>query len=94
MPSHLSHLICAGLAASLVAAAPAPSRVSELVKKSSSTCTFTSAASASESKSSCSTIVLQDIEVPAGETLDLTDLNDGTKVRGVSSAREAISDNS
>ncbi|KAJ5128152.1 extracellular polygalacturonase [Penicillium atrosanguineum] len=80
MPSYLSHMLCAGLAASLVAAAPAPSRVSELVKKSSSTCTFTEAARASASKSSCSTIVLSDIEVPAGETLDLTDLNDGTKV--------------
>jgi hypothetical protein len=38
------------------------------------------AASASASKSSCSTIVLSDIEVPAGKTLDLTDLKDGTKV--------------
>lgn len=57
-------------------ASAAPSRVS----KRASTCTFTSAASASESKKSCSSIVLKDIEVPAGETLDLSDLEDGTKV--------------
>ncbi|KAJ5711393.1 CAZyme family GH28 [Penicillium malachiteum] len=59
--------------------APAPSRVSQMVKKS-TVCTFNSAASASASKSSCNTIVLDNIEVPAGETLDLTDLNSGTKV--------------
>jgi galacturan 1,4-alpha-galacturonidase len=80
MPSFLSHLLLATAAASLAAAAPAPSRVSDFTKRSSSTCTFTEAASASASKSDCSTIVLSDIEVPAGETLDLSDLSDGTKV--------------
>lgn len=43
-------------------------------------CTFTVAATAASSKASCSNIVLKDITVPAGETLDLTDLNDGTTV--------------
>ncbi|KAJ5473904.1 hypothetical protein N7475_003470 [Penicillium sp. IBT 31633x] len=62
-----------------VSAAPAPSRASELVERA-STCTFTSAAKASASKKSCSTIVLDNIEVPAGKTLDLSKLNDGTKV--------------
>ncbi|KAL4891478.1 glycoside hydrolase [Aspergillus ambiguus] len=69
-----------GLAAlsSLASAAPAPSRVSDLTKKSS--CTFTDASTASESASSCSSIVLKDIEVPAGETLDLSDVEDGTTI--------------
>ncbi|KAJ5542295.1 hypothetical protein N7461_008298 [Penicillium sp. DV-2018c] len=65
--------------AAAVSAAPPPSRVSELVGRA-STCTFASAASASASKKSCSTIVLDNIEVPAGETLDLSNLKDGTKV--------------
>lgn len=70
-----------GLAAvgSLVSAAPAPSRVSEFAKKA-STCTFTSASEASESISSCSDVVLSGIEVPAGETLDLSDAADGSTV--------------
>ncbi|KAJ5327922.1 hypothetical protein N7541_009029 [Penicillium brevicompactum] len=68
------------LGAVAVSAAPAPSTVSELVERSSSTCTFTSAASAKASKKSCSNIVLDNIKVPAGETLDLSNLKDGTKV--------------
>lgn len=39
-----------------------------------------SAAKASESQKAFSTIVLDNIAVPAGETLDLSDLEDGTKV--------------
>ncbi|KAJ6002463.1 CAZyme family GH28 [Penicillium sp. IBT 35674x] len=66
------------LGATIAAAAPAPSRVSQM--KRATSCTFTSAASASASKKSCTTIVLDNIEVPAGETLDLTDLTSGTKV--------------
>ncbi|PYI01836.1 putative endopolygalacturonase A [Aspergillus sclerotiicarbonarius CBS 121057] len=79
MPS-VQPLIClATLAgAALVSAAPAPSRASEFAKRSS--CTFTDAATASESKKSCSSIVLKDITVPAGETLNLKDLEDGTTV--------------
>ncbi|KAJ5666971.1 hypothetical protein N7462_011380 [Penicillium macrosclerotiorum] len=61
-------------------ASAAPTRVSSLVKRASSSCIFNSAASASASASSCSTIVLSDIEVPAGETLELKDLESGTKV--------------
>ncbi|KAJ5584792.1 extracellular polygalacturonase [Penicillium hispanicum] len=80
MPSYLPHLLLASMAAGLASAAPAASRASDLTKRASSTCTFTSAASASASKSDCSTIVLSNIEVPAGETLDLKDLNDDTKV--------------
>lgn len=43
-------------------------------------CTFTDAASVAKSKTSCSTITLSNIAVPAGTTLDLTKLNSGTKV--------------
>lgn len=43
-------------------------------------CTFTDADAAAASKASCSSIVLSGITVPAGTTLDLTDLNDGTTV--------------
>lgn len=43
-------------------------------------CTFTDSDTASASKASCTSIVLKDITVPAGETLDLTDLADGTTV--------------
>ncbi|KAF7188625.1 putative endopolygalacturonase A [Pseudocercospora fuligena] len=41
-------------------------------------CTFTDSDTASASKASCTAIVLKDITVPAGETLDMTDLADGT----------------
>ncbi|OAQ80649.1 glycoside hydrolase family 28 [Purpureocillium lilacinum] len=44
------------------------------------TCTFTDAASAIKQKASCSTITLKNIAVPAGTTLDLTGLKDGTHV--------------
>jgi hypothetical protein len=37
-------------------------------------------ASASKSKKSCATIVLDNIAVPSGTTLDLTELNSGTHV--------------
>ena len=41
-------------------------------------CTFTDAASAIKGKTSCTNIVLNNIQVPAGTTLDLTKLKDGT----------------
>lgn len=44
-------------------------------------CTFTDAATAIKQKASCSTITLNSIAVPAGETLDLTGLKDNTNVR-------------
>ncbi|KAF6828215.1 endopolygalacturonase [Colletotrichum musicola] len=62
----------AGLSA-LAAAAPA-----ELDTRAS--CTFTDAKTAMSKKTSCTDIVLNGIKVPAGETLDLTGLKDGTKV--------------
>jgi polygalacturonase len=43
-------------------------------------CTFTDASEATQSQGSCSTIVLSGISVPAGSTLDLSELNDGTTV--------------
>lgn len=58
----------------LIQAAPA------LEARASKTCTFTDAASVASSKTSCSTIILDNIAVPAGTTLDLTKLNSGTKV--------------
>ncbi|PWY83627.1 glycoside hydrolase [Aspergillus heteromorphus CBS 117.55] len=57
--------------ASLISASPIEARGS---------CTFTTAAAAKAGKASCSTIVLDNIEVPAGTTLDLTDLTSGTHV--------------
>lgn len=71
------------LGAAAVNAAPAPTRASEIEQRS-STCTFSGskgAASAIKSKTSCSTIVLSSVAVPAGTTLDLTGLNKGTTVR-------------
>lgn len=46
----------------------------------SSGCTFTDAKTAIAGKSSCSSIVLSSIAVPAGTTLDMTGLKDGTTV--------------
>ncbi|KAF5016972.1 hypothetical protein F66182_11178 [Fusarium sp. NRRL 66182] len=43
-------------------------------------CNFTDAAAAIKHKGGCSTITLKDIAVPAGTTLDLTCLMDGTHV--------------
>lgn len=62
------------LGAACVLAAPAV----ELAERAS--CTFTSAAAAAAGKKSCSTIILNNIAVPAGKTLDLTSLNSGTQV--------------
>ncbi|KAJ5133681.1 hypothetical protein N7448_001295 [Penicillium atrosanguineum] len=70
------------LGAAAVHAAPAATRASEIEQRS-STCTFSGAkgaASAIKSKTSCSTIVLSSVAVPAGTTLDLTGLNKGTTV--------------
>jgi galacturan 1,4-alpha-galacturonidase len=59
----------------LVAANPLPAQLADRAS-----CTFTDAASAIKNKKSCSTITLNGITVPAGTTLDLTGLNDGTHV--------------
>jgi polygalacturonase len=67
----------------LVSAAPAaaaePTAAPGLAKR--ATCTFTDAAAVSKSKTSCATIVLNNIAVPSGTTLDLTKLNSGTQGR-------------
>ncbi|KAF1354749.1 Endopolygalacturonase 1 [Delphinella strobiligena] len=80
----LSLAILAGAGASLVAAAPAPAPtpapVAGDIAKRASSCTFSDAAAVSKSKTSCATIVLDNIAVPSGTTLDLTDLTDGTTV--------------
>lgn len=60
----------------LAAATPVPAQLEER----GSSCTFTDAASAIKNKKSCSTITLKNINVPAGQTLDLTGLKDGTRV--------------
>ncbi|BCR96264.1 glycoside hydrolase family 28 protein [Aspergillus luchuensis] len=62
--------VAATMGAALAAAAPLEKR----------SCTFTSASAAKSGKSSCSTITLDNIAVPAGETLDLTGLKKGTTV--------------
>lgn len=64
-------------------AAPVPTAPAKLEGKlaaRASTCTFTAASAASASQKACSTIVLSSIDVPAGTTLDLSDLEDNTHV--------------
>ncbi|CAH0004464.1 unnamed protein product [Clonostachys byssicola] len=51
-----------------------------VTERSNSSCTFTDAASAISGKAGCTEIVLKDIEVSAGTTLDMTGLQDGTHV--------------
>jgi hypothetical protein len=46
----------------------------------STSCTLTSFSNLSTVKSSCTTITIGDLSVPAGSTLDLTGLSSGTKV--------------
>lgn len=62
--------------------APSPAEVGEALEKRAA-CTFagsTGYSAASASKADCATIVLSALAVPAGVTLDLTDLSDGTQV--------------
>lgn len=84
-----SLVILASFAAFAVAApagnpapAPAPTLAPQLgdLDRRATSCTFTDADSASKSKASCATIVLSNIAVPSGSTLDMTDLNDNTAV--------------
>lgn len=63
--------------------APSPREVERAIEERAATCSFTGSAgysSASKSKASCSTIILNGLTVPAGVTLDMTDLNDDTVV--------------
>ena len=72
------------LAVAVPVADPMPTPGPELgnsFEKRATSCTFTAASQVSASKKSCATIVLDNIAVPAGETLDLTDLTSGTNVR-------------
>ncbi|GIZ42422.1 hypothetical protein CKM354_000569400 [Cercospora kikuchii] len=73
-----SLLLGLGLAAALPALKP--TSISNTSSYASTGCTFTDAAAAKASKTSCSNIILKDIAVPAGETLDLEGLNKGTTV--------------
>lgn len=83
MVRFLAPLGCLAVILPLVAAAPAtapaPTAAPNLENRA-TTCTFTNAASASKSKTSCATIVLNNIAVPSGTTLDLTKLTKGTHV--------------
>jgi polygalacturonase len=55
-------------------------------------CTFTDAAAAIKGKTSCSTITLNNISVPAGQTLDMTGLKDGTTVSKSLESRDKNAD--
>jgi polygalacturonase len=61
------------------APAPEPTAAAKLEERATS-CTFTALSDATKSKTSCSTIVLSNIAVPSGVTLDMTGLNSGTHV--------------
>ncbi|UKZ96427.1 uncharacterized protein TrAFT101_011219 [Trichoderma asperellum] len=66
----------------VVPSAPAVTQGPKLEDRA-TTCTFSGsngASSASKSQKSCATIVLSNVAVPSGVTLDLSDLNDGTTV--------------
>ncbi|VUC26078.1 unnamed protein product [Clonostachys rosea] len=72
-------------AATSVIASPAPPAVTQApnLEERATTCTFSGssgAASASKSQASCATIVLSNVALPSGTTLDLSNLNDGTHV--------------
>ncbi|ORY56346.1 endopolygalacturonase [Pseudomassariella vexata] len=78
MLSNIFLCICA--LASFATATPTLTAVAQLNDRASTTCTFTDAAKAKSGKTSCTTIYLKDIVVPAGTTLDLTGLKAGTHV--------------
>ncbi|KAI6868270.1 Endopolygalacturonase [Hortaea werneckii] len=69
LSSEVSNRVPSGASASMVSKVQADSG-----------CTFTQAGPAASGKADCKNIVLKDIAVPAGTTLDMTDLNDGTTV--------------
>ncbi|KAJ5690768.1 polygalacturonase [Penicillium macrosclerotiorum] len=85
MSKLLGYFALGALAACAVAtpvAEPAITAAPSLDKRA-TTCTFSGskgASSASASQKSCSTIILSDVAVPSGTTLDLSKLNDGTHV--------------
>ncbi|KDN67475.1 putative glycosyl hydrolase family 28 [Colletotrichum sublineola] len=67
----VSSLLALGALAASAVAAPLDAR---------DDCTFTDAASAMKGKASCTEIILKDIAVPVGTTLDMTGLQPGTHV--------------
>ncbi|KAF7953321.1 hypothetical protein EAE96_006532 [Botrytis aclada] len=71
--SHLAFLASTALVSAAPGSAPA-------ALDARADCTFTTAATAIASKTTCTTIILNGIVVPAGTTLDLTGLKTGTKV--------------
>ncbi|KUI56213.1 hypothetical protein VP1G_03614 [Cytospora mali] len=87
-------LVLAALATSVLASpapaaapaptpAPSPADVARAIEERAATCKFTGSlgySSASKSKASCSTIILDSLTVPGGVTLDMTGLEDGTVV--------------
>ena len=86
---YLSLLLSVSVSVSvLVAAVPAPLPVpttpaklaDRIIGRRAGSCTFTAASEASASKKSCATIVLDNIAVPSGTTLDMTGLTSGTHV--------------
>lgn len=88
MAKFISSIILTGIVACAVAqpvedsAEPAITAPPSLAKRATS-CTFSGsegASSASVSQKSCSTIILSDVAVPSGTTLDLSDLEDDTAV--------------
>ncbi|KAL2844287.1 glycoside hydrolase [Aspergillus pseudodeflectus] len=75
--------LAAGVAASPAQPLITASPTVNTVNKRADSCTFSGsngAASASKSQASCATIVLSDVAVPSGTTLDLSDLEDDTTV--------------
>lgn len=63
--------------------APSPQEVERAIEERAATCTFSGSlgySSASKSKASCSTIILDSLTVPGGVTLDMTGLPSGTVV--------------
>ncbi|KAL8303216.1 hypothetical protein RB600_006903 [Gaeumannomyces tritici] len=84
--SHLRHLypttkmLSQTLLAFLVASAPLAEAAPRASRTRDTACVFTDAAAAIKGKTSCTAITLKDITVPAGQTLDMTGLKDGTHV--------------
>lgn len=75
--------LTASLAVSAAAAPASATTPAPQVDKRATSCTFsgtTGAAAAISSQAACSTIILNDVVVPAGTTLDLSKLADGATV--------------
>lgn len=78
-----SSVLASPVAAPAPTAAPNQEEVARAIEKRAATCSFSGSSGyslASESKASCSTIILDSLTVPGGTTLDMTDLPDETVV--------------